>query len=235
MSTYLITGASRGLGLAFVKKLAGSDTTSQVIATCRNPQSAEALLAVEKSSNGKVIVLELDVTSEDQAKKVSGALDELLPNGLDYLVNNAGINRAMEPALQIPASEFVRMFQTNCAGVHNVTMALIPHLLRGKAHKVVNITSQIGSSAMAVGYPLAAYATSKSALNYLTKQYSAEFSKDGLIFLALDPGYLKTDMGGPQATDDPDQVAAALLDIAHDAKEDKNGIFIQWDGKVLSY
>lgn len=204
MPSYLVTGSSRGLGLELVKQLARRSDASQItiFATTRSNQPSTQLKEIIDSSSASVKHVVLDV--EDQASissAVSKIKAELGDRGLDVLINNAGIQQAdLKGAREMDTLE--KHLMTNVVSVHKVTNAFLPLLQKGKEKKIINITSTLGSIAMVDNFlaaPVASYKISKTALNSLTVQYALDLKDEGFTVLAISPGWLKTDLGGPYA------------------------------------
>jgi len=227
MASFLITGASRGFGLALVRELAslpGSEV-SQVFAAARG--AAPALDELVQKSSGRVIIVKLDVTDKVSIKNAAAEVEKTLGGkGLDVLINNAGICQyASEGTKSMENLE--ESFSVNVMGVHWVTQAFLPLLQKGTLKKVANIATTLGSISLAAGvaaFPAPAYKISKAAMNALTVQYAVDHEKEGFTFIALCPGWLKTDLGGGDMADlTPEQGAKASLDIIFKKGQEHNG------------
>ncbi|KAL4909126.1 hypothetical protein BDW74DRAFT_77830 [Aspergillus multicolor] len=229
MASYLITGAARGLGLAFVQKLVAlpAEEISVVFATARAPSSELEELA--KESSGRVVVIRLEVTDEASIKQATVEVEKKLAGkGLDVLINNAGVcEYAMDGVKSMDNLE--HSFSINVLGVHWVTRAFIPLLQKGTQKKVINISTTLASITLArAAHVLAApaYKISKAAMNALTVQYALDYEKEGFTFMALSPGWLKTDLGGRDMADLTAEEGAALsLDIIRGPSRGLNGQF----------
>src|SRR5215471_2499222 len=189
--TYLITGASRGLGAELVRQLRERGHT--VFAAVRDPSAAG-----EAARSGAKVV-RLDVNRSETFDTFTRTLDA----PVDVLVNNAGI-AADDASLQsLTADTMERVFRTNVFGPALLTKALLPLLRRGNRKIVVNVSSGLGSLAATPGGFSYAYCASKSALNMLTVLMHRELARDGLTVVSFDPGWNRTDMGGAAAPLDP--------------------------------
>ncbi|KAJ4305638.1 hypothetical protein N0V90_001169 [Kalmusia sp. IMI 367209] len=229
MASVVVTGAGRGLGLAFVKELVTlpSSQVSNIIATVRS--DAPSLTEVASKSEGRVAVVKMDVTNQDSIKNAATEVESILGgNGLDILINNAGI---CQFAFQGTASmdNLEESFNVNVMGVHWTTRAFLPLLQKGNLKKVANMATTLGSIALApaaAALPAPAYKISKAAMNALTVQYALDYQKDGFTFMALAPGWLKTELGGGDMADlTPEQGAKASLDIIFKKGQELNGQF----------
>ncbi|KAI7155833.1 hypothetical protein KC349_g6677 [Hortaea werneckii] len=227
MASFLITGGNRGLGLAIVKELISRPTSNvtKIVATTRNP--SPELDELVRESSGRLAVIALDVSSELSVKQAVPQLDMALAGkGLDVLINNAGIAQyAMDGTISM--DNLQESMLVNVLGVHWVTRHFLPFLQQGKLKKVVNVSTTLGSLALAPAYtfmPAPAYKISKAALNALTVQYALHFGAKGYSFMALCPGWLKTDLGGVDAADlTPQEGAKGLLDVVDRPNSETNG------------
>ncbi|GKZ35786.1 hypothetical protein AbraIFM66950_006581 [Aspergillus brasiliensis] len=228
MSTFLVTGSSRGLGLELVKQLAAGASLEGglVIATARKCSSE--LAQVITQSNGCVVFVALDISDEsriaESAEEVRSALNQ---RSLDMLINCAGVHSETHGKLAL-MSDLDYQLSVNVTGTHNVLRHYLPLMHSSKVKKIINISSAYGSmtSAREVSYaPCPAYKISKAALNALTVQYALSYEDEGFIFLAVSPGWLQSDMGGKNADLTVPQGAEAVLNISMSADSIDNGRF----------
>ncbi|KAK4169717.1 estradiol 17-beta-dehydrogenase 2 [Cladorrhinum sp. PSN259] len=230
MATILITGASRGLGLAFVKQLASlpSSKVSKIFATTRTDSSA--LNELSETSSGRVIPVTLDITSRESIKAAAEEVEKILGSdaGLDILINNAGVCNYVSDGVK-SMDTLEQDLGVNVLGVHWVTAGFFPLLQRGGMKKVVNLSTTLGSITLAkdmAAYPCPSYKISKAALNALTVQWALDYEKEGFTFVAVSPGWLKTDLGGGEMADlTAEQGAKATLDIVFNKGREMNGKF----------
>ncbi|TVY84087.1 putative oxidoreductase [Lachnellula suecica] len=229
MASYLVTGASRGLGFEMVRQLASLPTSevSQVFATARG--DAPALQELVQNSSGRVVIVKLDSTNEASVKQAATAVGAALSGkGLDVLINNAGV-MPYSPEGVVTMDNLESTLSTNVVGVHRVTQAFFPLLKKSNLKKVANITSTYGSNALAPIYmitPSPAYKISKAALNHLTVQYALDYEKDGFTFFAISPGWLRTELGGDWADLSVEEGTKATLDKIIGAGKEQNGQFL---------
>lgn len=228
MATYLITGTSRGLGLELISQLLRRGNIKKIFATARNPTPSKELQSVLDTNPSLVKFVQLDVDNPSSIHQaVATVKADLDGEGLDVLINNAGV-LYVEPEGAPKMHALQRTLETNVVGVHNVSSAFLPLLRLGKAKKLVNITSTMGSISLKdfmVHAPTASYKISKAALNMMTAQYSLDLKDEGFIVAGISPGWLKTDLGGPGADLDVGQGAAATLDIIEKLGPEDNGAF----------
>ena len=228
MTTVVITGANRGLGLALAKLHLAQGAT--VIGGCRNPSGAHEL------TRAGAEVLPLDTGSGESIAAFGKAMSE---RAVDVLYNNAGIDaRAVgaadgaRGALDITEEQFRAVMEVNVLGPLLMVQALIDNLRRASG-TIVNVSSQVGSIEVAhrVGRDVS-YNSSKAALNMLTLKQSQVLRADGVTVIALHPGWVRSDMGGPTATLDPAESAAGIVTLVDKLTIDDTGSFFQWDGSI---
>lgn len=222
--TVLITGANRGLGLEFARQYAADGWN--VIGTARNPDEADALEALN------VRILQLDVADRDSVTALAESLGD---TPLDLLINNAGIFPRESRILHVDIDDYMRTLEVNTAGPVLVTAAVLPNLRRGNDKKVVNITSQLGSIANNTRGGFYGYRESKAALNMFTKTLAGELGNEGFICLALHPGWVATDMGGPSAPLTPAQSVSGMRSVIDSLKPEDNGAYRSFEGEVVPW
>jgi len=202
MVSYAVTGASRGLGLQFIRTLA-ANPNNKVFALVRNVEgSIELKKLAESNENVHIVFGDLDKpktlkpAAEEVAKITGGSLDVLVNNAAKIPGKNSGLNLSdyigQEDTL---VEEFDEFFKTNVVGAALLINAFLPLLERGPTKKVVTISSFVGDVDFVVnsGHPASAsYSVSKSAVNMVNAKYAAEFKEKGFVFLAISPGFVKT-------------------------------------------
>ncbi|KAL1638693.1 hypothetical protein SLS58_008725 [Diplodia intermedia] len=228
MASYFISGSSRGLGLAIAGLLASKPgaEVGKVFASARSETAALQQLIAK--SDGRVEYVQLDVTSQESAKKAADQVAQSLNGkGLDVLINNAGVLNLTVDGITA-MTDLDETFKINVTGVHYVTSAFIPLLEKGQLKKVVNISTTLGSIGSAATYasmPVPSYKISKAALNMLTVQYAFSFADKGFTFVALSPGWIKTDLGGEAADLTIEQGSNAAADVIFRVGKEDNGKF----------
>lgn len=227
MSTVLITGANRGIGLELARGYAARG--DEVLACCRAPKAADQLAALTKASKS-VQVLALDVGKPDTiaalAKNLSG-------KPIDVLINNAGIQGPAMPEqslLKMDYDGFMEAFEVNSMAPLRMLQAFMGNLKSSKHGKVITITSQLG--AMALDWPMGyAYCASKAAVNKIMRLASVELKKEGVAVALVHPGWVRTDMGGPQADITPQDSAKGIMSVIDGVNLDNTGAFKKWNGE----
>jgi len=225
MSTILITGANRGIGLALAKLYAERGDT--VLACCRSPEDAKELRAL--ASEHPVNVLPLDVTD---AASVSALAKHIGSTPIDTLVNNAGVGGgpvAEQTAASMNFEAWTHALDVNTLGPARVMQALLPALKRARAPKVVSITSQLGALALDTPFALA-YSSSKAALNKFMRLAAIQLKTEGIAVGLIHPGWVKTEMGGPRAEITPEESAAGIAKVIDGLSLENSGGFFKWNG-----
>ncbi len=233
----LITGANRGLGLEFVRQCAARGDT--VLAACRTPSKAEPLLAFQQAHVGNVHVLALDVADAASVNNVWDATGKLI-DGLDVLINVAGVNsmsdHSADPSVhlslgQLDADAMLGMFRVNAIGPLMLAQRFLPLLKAGRNARIANVSSWLGSLTVKTGGGNYSYCASKTALNMLTRALAFDVQPMGIVALALNPGWVKTDMGGSHAALTPEQSVQGMLQVIDHAQTTDAGRFLEWNGK----
>lgn len=228
----VVTGANRGIGLAVARRLAQDGM--QVVLTARDPTKGEAAGNALAADGLPVRFYVLDVRERGQADRLAEWLDREFGR-VDVLVNNAGVLPDLRGSRVLDVSaEVVRAaMETNLIGTLNVTQALAPLM---KAHgygRIVNVSSELGQLAgMSVGSP--AYRMSKTALHALTRMLANELAASGVKVNAMSPGWVRTDLGGPNAPRTVEQAAEAIAWLATLPDDGPTGGFFK-DGKSIPW
>ncbi len=224
--TVLITGANRGLGLEFAKQYA--EAGWHVIGTARTPSEADELKALD------VEVRQLDVADPDSITRLARELGD---RPIDLLINNAGIFPRASTLGEVDFDDVdvERTYAVNTIGPMRVTRALLPNLERGSARRIVSITSGLGSIENNTSGRFYGYRESKAALNMFTRSLAAEFRDEGFICIVLSPGWVQTDMGGPDATLTPEQSIAGMRAVIDELTPADTGTYWNHDGTKLPW
>jgi NAD(P)-dependent dehydrogenase (short-subunit alcohol dehydrogenase family) len=207
----LVTGGNRGLGFETCRQLAGKGF--HVLLASRNEEKGRAAADSIRAVGGEVSFLLLDVTqgesvvrAEARVRKEFGRLDVLINNaGVLLDIQRAGQNwdDSQASALKVPIEVLRQTFETNIFGVYRMCQAFAPLLIEtarwpGAACRIVNLSSGMGQlSEMNGGFP--AYRISKTGVNAITRIFSDELKEHKILVNSICPGWVKTDMGGPEA------------------------------------
>ncbi|MGI9621300.1 MAG: SDR family NAD(P)-dependent oxidoreductase [Acidimicrobiales bacterium] len=224
----VITGSSRGIGLEMARILIGQG--HEVYGAVRNPDGADALREA-----GPAGVLQLDIGDRDSIAAFADDLSSRT-DAIDILVNNAGItsndlgvNRRECNPWQVDPDIVLKETEINALGPMLITRSIIGLLEAGENPVVMNTSSQLGSMIIGAAMPFdVAYNVSKAAVNMITVM-SASTNKD-VCFVALHPGWVKTDMGTEAAELEVPEAANAIVDSLLGLTIADTGRFIRWDG-----
>ncbi|KEO90223.1 hypothetical protein EH31_09035 [Erythrobacter longus] len=223
METVLISGANRGLGLALAQKFA--EAGWKVIAGCRNPAQATALTALQEGHD--IQICKLDVTNPDD---IAALAQQLGDEPLDVLINNAGILDANRNDLSsIDYDEWQAIFATNSMAPVRMSLALKDNLKRSPNPRIVTVSSEMGSLNQNLEGAIA-YRTSKAAVNKAMQVLATNFASDGITVVPIHPGWVRTDMGGPQAAISPKESAEGIFLLASGLNNEMSGRFWTWAG-----
>lgn len=234
MPTILITGANRGIGLSLTEKLLTEDW--RVLATAREPESAVGLHELKRRHPHRLDVLPLDVTSLESLRRLPARV-AAVTDQLDVLVNNAGVfpEEGDEHFVEMKPEWFEEAYHVNVVGSVRVTQALLPLLKRGDRPRLVLMSSGAGSVTTKDDHTKLAYACSKAALNMLARGLAADLKRDGVIVNPVSPGWVQTQMGGPNATITPEESARMLGQTLANLTLEDTGLFLGPDGSKTSY
>ena len=240
MRRVVVTGANRGLGLELTRQLLAAG--DEVVATAREPKSADELQKVAAASDGRGTVVRLDVADPAGVEAASLQIGERF-EAVDLLVNNAGIWSApgrpergsAGPLADLRAEPVLEVLRVNAVGPILVTQALASHLAAARPGVVVNLSSGLGSIAGVGSRGNVAYGMSKAALNMLTRHLAAELAASGTIVVAMSPGWVATDMGGASAPLTPAESVRGILNVVGALTPARSGMFLDHTGATLPW
>ena len=192
----LVTGANRGIGKQIAMDLAAIGVF--VIVGSRNEEEGEITKDLILKKGGRAELFPIDVSKEKSLTALSDYVEGSFGR-LDILINNAGIFLDTGEFVNTSMEELTSTLQTNVAGPLRLIQLFLPHMIQNNYGRIVNVSSGMGQlSDMGTGYP--AYRISKTAINAITKIASAETSGKNIKVNSVCPGWVKTDMGGPNAS-----------------------------------
>jgi len=249
LSSVLITGCNRGIGLELVKQFLKLDSPPKhLIATYRNPNKSEELLELTKQ-NSSLHAMEFDVTDYAAHEKFVTAVDTVLGEaGLNLLINNAGILPQNRDLISVQPEDMRAAFETNCVAPLFLTRALLPLLQRaadagqaggvelgvGRA-AVVQMSTAVASIAENSGGGTYAYRCSKAALNMAMKSLSVDLTGKGILVMAMHPGWVLTEMGGPNAQISTETCCSTMLQTLAQLSEKDHGSFLRYNNTVIPW
>jgi NAD(P)-dependent dehydrogenase (short-subunit alcohol dehydrogenase family) len=226
----LVTGGNRGIGFAIVQGLLAKGY--EVILTARSLDNAQQ--AAEKLQNlGKVIPIELDVTDDRSINQAVETLRQSIDR-LDVLINNAGVYPDNGVNIITISRELLdSTMNANTFGAIRMVQAFLPLLEKSPDARVINISSGYGAlDGLSADVP--SYCLSKFALNGATVMLAEALRPKGIAVNVIDPGWVKTDMGGASAPRSPEQGADTAIWLATEASRNETGKFWR-DRKVVSF
>ncbi|HEX3406293.1 MAG TPA: SDR family oxidoreductase [Caulobacteraceae bacterium] len=230
MTTVLVTGANRGIGLEFVRQYAAEG--AEAIACCRNPDAAAELQALAGASGGGVRMMRLDVAS---AADIAALKAALAGQPIDILINNAGISGPRrQSADDIDLEGWLETFRINTVAPVAISQALRANLKAGAEKKLAAITSQLGSTASNGGQRYA-YRSSKAALNNAMRGLSRDWAGDGIAVGIYHPGWVRTDMGGASAPLTPEASVRGLRQRIAELGPKTSGAYRDYSGAELPW
>ncbi len=227
---YLVTGANRGLGLEFARTLAGRG--DELIATARDPEDAVELAALAAEHEGRVRVLQLDIGDADS---VASFAAELGDTPIDVVINNAGRYTRSGGFDELDFESLYKDFTVNTVGTLRVSKAVLDNLRAGDRKLICNVTSKMGSIADNGSGGSYAYRISKTALNSGSRSMAWDLKDEGIIVFVVHPGWVVTDMGGPNALIDTRKSIDGMLEKIDNATMEDTGRFWEWNGNEIPW
>jgi NAD(P)-dependent dehydrogenase (short-subunit alcohol dehydrogenase family) len=230
MKHIVITGANRGLGLEFCKQYLA--TGSLVTATCRLPKLATELLALKQQYSKELNIIALDITSQEMIT----SLAEKIALPIDVLINNAGFYGPRTAYIEnLTSIEWLNVLHINSIAPILVAQELLAKIKQSKDKKIVFITSKMGSIADNSSGGSYCYRTSKAALNAAAKSLALDLKEYDISVGILHPGWVRTDMGGPNGLIDTKTSIAAMRKVIAKLNLDNSGDFFNYDGNIIPW
>jgi len=227
MPTLLITGANRGLGLEFARQYAADGW--QVFAACRAPAAATELQRLAAESGARIRVIEMNVTDTASVRAAAAGLNG---EAIDLLLNNAGVGGP--PGQQLGSLDYAawtRVLDTNSLGPMRVTEAFLENVAKSHLKQIVTITSGMGSIEDNTSGGRYAYRSSKAAVNMVMKSLSVDLAPRGITCIVMNPGWVRTDMGGSGGKLSPAESIKAMRSVIAALKPEDSGKFLNYTGK----
>ena len=208
----LVTGANRGLGFETTRQLLAKGL--RVVLAARDEGALErAHRRLADPDRLRAMTVQMDVTSVESITAALRRVTDLV-GSVDVLVNNAAVLLAEnDDVLSISAEAYRRTFETNVLGVIEASRAFVPAMARAGYGRVVNVSSGAGQLATMSSYA-PAYSISKTAVNAFTRILADTYRAQGVLVNAVDPGWVRTDMGGPSTPRSPQQGADTIVWLA---------------------
>lgn len=225
----VITGASSGIGEALAREYFTRRAAVTLVARRR-----ELLDKLAKDTDAKTHLVQADLSEPGQVTSWVDEAERAL-GPIDVLINNAGVSSQSATLALTTSEELARCFAINATSPVMVAKALLPNLRAGSRRLIVNVSTQLASITNNSGGSSYAYRASKTALNQLTVCMANELRADGFTVVAMHPGWVKTDMGGPKAPLSAEQAVAHILATIDRLTPADSGRFLNYDGGPMPW
>ncbi|MCZ0943059.1 MAG: SDR family oxidoreductase [Gammaproteobacteria bacterium] len=223
MATVLVTGASRGIGSELVKQYLADG--AEVIACVRDTAAAPGLDGV----NGNVRVVQMDTGSPES---IAAAAAEVGDQALDVVINNAGyVGGAKQGIDDVDLDEWHRTLDINTIGPLLIARAFKANLAASGDGKLMNVTSQLAASTWPFGGMLV-YSSTKAALSKVAQILALDWKEDPITVALVHPGWVRTDMGGPNAEISAEESASGIRALIAGMTKADSGKFYKWNGDI---
>ncbi len=230
MINVLVTGANRGLGLGFVTNFLEKHVN--VVSTTRDIKSSRELLALKERFPDNLEIFELDLLKESAGDTLANFLGE---RPIDILINNAGIGSTNQHFKAVSPKPWLEVLKVNLIAPLMVTQSIIDNVKKGVEKKIYFLSSQLGSIGDNRSGGMYIYRSSKTGLNQVVKSLSVDLKPQGITVVSLHPGWVKTDMGGPNAPVSIDESIEGMMKVIYATDIRDTGRFLNYDGKELPW
>ena len=230
MKTALITGANRGIGLEFARQYAED---GWAVLACARHESPGLKDLVSKHS-GRVRVCRLDVEDHGEIAGLSHANSGL---AIDLLIDNAGVysEKDAKGFSRTDYDEWAKVFRINTMAPLRMAEAFFEQISRGGLRTIVNISSIMGSVSDNSSGGNYLYRSSKAALNMVTKSMAIDLKPAGIISVVFHPGWVRTDMGGPNAAITAEQSVTGMRRVISGLGLADSGRFLDYEGREIPW
>ena len=230
MTNVLVTGANRGLGLGFVKNYLGKNVN--VVSTTRDIKNSRELLALKERFPKNMEIFELDLLKESAGYTLANFLGD---RPIDILINNAGIGSTNQHFQAVSPKPWLEVLKVNLIAPLMVTQSIIDNVKKSVDKKIYFLSSQLGSIGDNTSGGMYIYRSSKTGLNQVVKSLSVDLKPLGITVVSLHPGWVKTDMGGPNAPVSIDESIKGMMQVIDTTDIRDTGRFLNYDGKELPW
>ncbi|HVL01591.1 MAG TPA: SDR family oxidoreductase [Dongiaceae bacterium] len=230
MKTVLITGANRGLGLEFAKQYL--EQGNRVIATARDLEKAKELQGLARQFPETLTLHVLDVTDAASRKQLARDLDN---QPIHLLINNAGVSGGWGSFGKLDEAAWLQVLHANAIAPIKMVEALRANLANAEAATVAILSSKMGSMADNTSGGSYIYRSSKAALNAAAKSLAIDLAGENIKVAILHPGWVRTDMGGPNGLIDAPASVSGLRRVIAGLTKNQCGQFIAYDGTVIPW
>ena len=231
MKKILVTGANRGLGLGLVKKFLKNN--EKVICTTRNISKSKELILYKEKYNDNLEICELDLLDKDSPNILSNFLGD---ETIDLFINNAGvIGHSAQHFKSVSLNHWLEVLKVNLIAPLLITQSIIKNIEKSSERKIYFISSKVGSIEDNKSGGMYIYRSSKTALNQVVKSLSIDLKPLGISVISLHPGWVRTEMGGPNALISVEESVNGMVDVISNTSIINSGQFINYDGKRLPW
>jgi len=227
---FVVTGANRGIGLELARQIVARGDEAD--AGARDPEHAEQLLGLARAHPPRLRVHALDVSDDPSVRRFAAAL---APGAVDVVINNAGVIGKWQRVEDFDAQDAIHTFDVNTLGAIRVSVALLDRVRASSGKKLVAITSGMGSIGDNSTGGAWAYRMSKAALNMAFKNFALELRRDGISCAVINPGWVKTEMGGAGATTPVEESGEDILRVIDRLSLDESGSFFDRKGTKFEW
>lgn len=230
----LISGASRGLGQGLAKKYL---ERGFIVYACMRSLKQEGFTELKERFGDALQVIAMDVASTESVERAAAAVKGMT-EGLDIIINNAAVNREGGPKIleEVDVDNFLGTYNINTLGALRVAKEFVGLLERGSMKALVNISSEAGSISACRREKEFDYCMSKAALNMQSVLLQNYLGNRGIKVLALHPGWIRSDMGGPEADLTVDEAAGYVSAVIDKYHRDLGGpVYLDYMGNILKY
>ena len=231
MKKILVTGANRGLGLGLVKKFL--ENNEKVICTTRNLSKSKELILCKEKYNDNLEICELDLLDKESPNILSNFLGN---EPIDLFINNAGvIGHSAQHFESVSLNHWLDVLKVNLIAPLLITQSIIKNVEKSSERKIYFISSKVGSIEDNKSGGMYIYRSSKTALNQVVKSLSIDLKPLGISVISLHPGWVRTEMGGPNALISVEESVNGMVGVISKTSIINSGQFINYDGTRLPW
>ena len=231
MKNILITGANRGLGLGLVKKYL--ENNEKVFCTTRNISKSKELKLLKEKHTNNLEICELDLLDKDTPNILSNFL---VNKPIDLFINNAGvIGQSAQHFKSISLNPWIEVLKVNLIAPLLITQSIIKNIEKSSEKRIYILSSKVGSIEDNKSGGMYVYRSSKSALNQIVKSLSIDLKPLGISVISLHPGWVRTEMGGPNALISVEESVNGMFGVISNTNIRNSGQFINYDGTQIPW
>ena len=231
MKNILITGANRGLGLGLVKKYL--ENNEKVFCTTRNISKSKELKLLKEKHTNNLEICELDLLDKDSPNILSNFL---VNKPIDLFINNAGvIGQSAQHFKSISLNPWIEVLKVNLIAPLLITQSIIKNIEKSSEKRIYILSSKVGSIEDNKSGGMYVYRSSKTALNQIVKSLSIDLKPIGISVISLHPGWVRTEMGGPNALMSVEESVNGMFGVISNTNISNSGQFINYNGTEIPW